>query len=674
MQSHTICSQAVRSLAVDQIESANSGHPGVALGFADVVTVLWRYHMRFDPNNPEWINRDRFIFSNGHASALYYAVLHMSGFPLGLEDLKDFRCLDSHTPGHPERDARLGVDMTTGPLGQGFANGIGVAMAQHYLAHRFNQKDVSLFDYRTYVMVGDGCLMEGVSHEAASMAGCLGLSGLIVCWDDNRISIDGSTENWMQEDTPARFRAYGWHVIQGIDGHNPDAIHEALLQAQVVEGKPVLLCFKTKIGLDTDWENDCRSHGQPLGAERVKSLKLMWGVDNVPFSIPDKARAGWHVRPPKQSFLDWEKNLQVYQSRYANNWHQYQSMQYPNQATVDHVLIEAFSQLDTDKPIATRKASELCLSVLMDLNLGMIGGSADLTGSTGLVKRDQDVWHPKERPGSFIHFGVREFSMFAIANGLASIPGLRPYVSTFLVFSDYGVNAVRMAAMMRLPVVFIFTHDSIMVGEDGPTHQPIEHLDHLRAIPGLSVWRPANTFETFGAWREIIGDTSGPHCLVLTRQSVLQDKRKNLTFPEVASGGYKVYVPSVEPKGVILSTGSEVSLAIELASVLEKEGLPLQVVSVACALRFDQMDAEEKQKLLLNSRTFRYAIEASSGMYWHRYIQDPHAVFHINRFGASGSGKALYERYGFSVSHLREHVCRCYARYEKCWINGEAVE
>lgn len=660
MRSHNLCANSLRALAVDQVESAQSGHPGVALGFADVVTVLWRYHMRYDVKQPLWQNRDRFVFSNGHASALYYATLHMAGFPLDVDDLKAFRSLGSRTPGHPERDLSLGIDMTTGPLGQGLANGVGMAMSRHYLASRFNKPDYTLIDYYTYVMVGDGCLMEGISHESASLAGCLGLAGLIVCWDDNQVSIDGKTDCWMQEDVPKRFRAYNWHVIEDIDGHDPSSIDSAIRTAKSVLDKPVLLCFKTKIGLGSAWEDDCKSHGQPLGQEQVSALKKLWGFSQESFAIPEDAYRQWNLDSQISDYELWDAMIHQYRHKHTDLWQVWSTFSSPQDLSfLDTHLQQVYTDLGENKDLATRKASAKCLSVLTKLPVGLIGGSADLSGSTGLVKNVEDVWIPKKKPGSFIHFGVREFGMFAIANGIAGCQGLRPYVSTFLVFSDYGINAVRMAAMMRLPVIFIFSHDSIFVGEDGPTHQPIEHLDHLRAIPDLNVWRPANTHETFCTWRNILVDVSQPHCLILSRQSLPDSDGADLLFSDVAQGAYVVHsVP--DARGVIIASGSEVTLALQLARRLEQQGISLQVVSVVCLERFAKLDDHVKQSLFMHDGSFRVVIEASSGFCWYRYVHNPEAVICLTGFGASGSGHSVYESLGFSLDLLHEKVKKLY--------------
>ena len=657
MLHHDICAKALRFLALDQIEQAQSGHPGVALGLADVVTVLWRQHMRYQVEDPHWVNRDRLVFSNGHASALVYAALYCAGFPFTQDDLRAFRQLGSATPGHPERDVIRGIDVATGPLGQGLANAIGMAMAKHYLAQQFNQPDHVLFDYATYVMVGDGCLMEGISHEACSLAGALGLSGLIACWDDNRISFDGETDAWMGENVPARFAAYGWEVIEAVDGHDPEAIHQALQAARAVPDKPVLIAFRTKIGLGSDWEGQCKSHGQPLGAKQVADLRERWDWPYAPFAHPDNLFAQWHAGRAHQHYALWQQGAQDYHHHYPKGWARLQAMLAGDYLPeVEAALQLAYAQHQGQAAVATRKASASGLEVLSKLPVGMIGGSADLSASTGVLHSHVDTWIPKKKPGSFIHFGVREFAMFAIANGLATSAGLRPYVSTFLVFSDYGISAVRMAALMRLPVVFVFSHDTVCVGEDGPTHQPIEHLSHLRAIPGLSVWRPANTQETLCAWREMMADTTGPHCLLLSRQALPQPEQAILPFADVACGAYVAH-DCDNPQGVILASGSEVSLAIAVAKQLLTQGLRIRVVSVVCLERFRKQSQTYQDAILaVDAAPTRVVIEAATAGSWQDLGVPSQAVFALSRFGASGSGSAVYAHCGFSVEHLVRQI------------------
>ena len=657
MLHHDICAKALRFLALDQIEQAQSGHPGVALGLADVVTVLWRQHMRYQVEDPHWINRDRLVFSNGHASALVYAALYCAGFPFTQDDLRAFRQLGSATPGHPERDVARGIDVATGPLGQGLANGVGMAMARHYLAQQFNQPDHVLFDYATYVMVGDGCLMEGISHEACSLAGALGLSGLIVCWDDNRISIDGETDAWMGENVPARFAAYGWEVIEAVDGHDPAAIPQALQVARAVPDKPVLIAFRTKIGLGSDWEGQCKSHGQPLGAKQVADLRVRWDWPFAPFTHPDYLFSQWHSLRERKVYEGWQQCAQIYQKLYSERWQTLQAMLAGDHAqALEKVLQQAYGRLQDQSSLATRKASSAGLQALSTLPLGLIGGSADLSASTGVMHDKVDTWVPKQKPGSFIHFGVREFAMFAIANGLATCSGLRPYVSTFLVFSDYGISAVRMAALMRLPVVFVFSHDTVCVGEDGPPHQPVEHLSHLRAIPGLSVWRPANTQETLCVWREIMVDTTGPHCVLLSRQSLPQLGQKALLFADVARGAYVIHA-CAHPHGIILASGSEVSLAVAVAERLGQQGVRIQVVSVVCFARFGQQDlAYQDMVLAQESKPVRVVIEAATSGSWQNWGVQRHAVFALADFGASGVGEDVYQYYGFDVGDLAQRI------------------
>ena len=650
LSTHALCANAARVLALSSIEQAKSGHPGVVLGFADVLTVLWRHHMRFDVTRSDWENRDRFVLSNGHASALYYAVLHCSGVPISLEDLRDFRQLDSCTPGHPERDVSCGIDVATGPLGQGLANAVGMAMVEAY--HR--QKSGYL-DHFIYVAVGDGCLMEGISHEACALAGRLGLGRLIVCWDDNGISIDGHVAGWSERSVVDRFRSYGWQVIDQVDGHDPMAIDDAITRAKACQDQPTLLAFKTTIGQGTDLAGTAEVHGKPLGEVRMRSYRkaLGWHADG--FDVPDEVYQAWRSGYVAGAYQKW---LEYCSSVSGKHVFQDQNDIFPGHVSVESDCWEQWTGADSDlmqKPLASRQSSQWLLRKLMPLVPQLFGGSADLTVSTGVSLPDVPAWQTDGEPGRFIHFGVREFAMFAVANGMATSARTRPFVSTFLVFSDYGLNAIRMAALMKLPVTFVFSHDSVFVGEDGPTHQPVEQLSHLRSIPGLMVWRPCDAFETAVAWQSILESHSGPSCLILTRQalpSLGQGQHRLLA----SQGAYRLDQDGEACDGVLLATGSEVHLALEARSFLADRGVRVGVVSVPCVERFSKLSAAERLKIL-PAQGFRLVIEAGETSHWYRWVMQPGVVgdvIGIDHFGASGPGAEVYARAGMVV----DMVCR----------------
>lgn len=662
LNDHQRCAHAVRVLGLAAIEQARSGHPGVVLGFADVLTVLWREHMRYDVTYPEWPARDRFVLSNGHASALYYAVLHCVGFDLSLHDLRQFRQLGSKTPGHPERDVQLGIDVTTGPLGQGLANAVGIAMAEHYLCHKTKtQKPQSAIQFHTYAAVGDGCLMEGISHEACSLAGRLGLGRLIVCWDDNDISIDGRVDQWAEKSVVGRFQSYGWQVIDGVDGHDPEAINHAITQAKSCQSQPSLICFKTRIGLGTDWEGTAQVHGKPLGEKRFSHYKqsVGWALDD--FTLTDDVYGAWRQNVLASQRDAWSAlSKQILDPYWADYFASYTDGLSENN---HHILPSdwedqwaAWLQDDSvvsNQPTATRHSSQSCLAALVEQMPSLIGGSADLAESTGVSLPSLGSWDPCGEPSQFIHFGVREFAMFAIANGLATCCGLRPFVSTFLVFSDYGINAVRMAALMNLPVIFIFSHDSVFVGEDGPTHQPIEHLAHLRSIPQLEVWRPADAQETAVAWKSVLERTDGPSCMVLTRQKLMPIDRGELIL-QCYHGASRLDAYGSECHGLLIATGSEVNVAVQVQQRLAQEGLLLGVISMLCLERFlGASDAFKKSILTVSG--FRMIIEAGSSSCWYQLLQGMDGcVCGIDHFGTSGNGEAVYHLHGFSVDALCE--------------------
>ena len=627
-----MCATALRILAMDAIESANSGHPGVALGLADVLCVLWRKYIRISPEHLQAANRDHFVLSVGHASALYYALLHLAGFPVSIEDLKSFRQLHSITPGHPERDLSLGIDVATGPLGQGLANAVGMAAVKLYQAKQQERAP----EGHVFAMVGDGCLMEGISHEACALASSLGLGNLVVAWDDNGISIDGPLQPWFAEDVVKRFQAYGWRVIAAVDGHDVDAIDSAFAQATSSSSVPTLVVFKTRIGYGSDWEGQAIAHGKPLGSARLAKLRehLQW--PHASFEVPDAVYAQWGKLRPQVSYrMSDATDCSV-------DWSDYYQM------LMQDVV-----------PEATRVSSKRCLALLLKKCPEVIGGSADLSESTGVMQESNTVWQPT-KPGNFIHFGVREFAMFAMANGMAAL-GMRPYVSTFLVFSDYGINAIRMAALMRLPVTFVLTHDSVAVGEDGPTHQPIEHLAHLRAMPNLQVWRPCDRRETMVAWQSIMADSSGPSCLVLSRQTLPQLATQPIT--DMAKGGYKI-AGDINARIALLATGSEVGCAVEAYEILAKQGIQTYVVSVPCMERFLAQPAALRQGVLPSSLLFCVAIEAGCGQSWFHFGIPKENVLSLEDFGLSGKGSKVLTYFGMHAQAIVDRVQVLLNQYE----------
>ena len=661
-QEHQQCADAIRLLALRAIESANSGHPGVVLGFADVLTVLWRQHIRFDITVPNWQNRDRFVLSNGHASALYYAILHCCGFALSVQDLSEFRQAGSRTPGHPERDVSLGIDVTTGPLGQGLANAVGMVFAQQYMqavssANSICQSTTAsqLVDYFTYCAVGDGCLMEGISHEACALAGRYGLGRLIVCWDDNGISIDGEVNGWAECSVVDRFRAYGWQVIDAIDGHDSHAINQALCLAQACLERPTLLCFKTEIGFGTDLVGSCQVHGKPLGSARVEALRRTLAIDFDGFDVPAEVLHAWQVYHQPGCAVLWTKAFSKSFDPVAMQWDVTDFSQRNKPVDWDGFWNSQLAKMEKIYRQATRHSSQFILQDLLDWFPGLIGGSADLSESTGVLMPEKYYWHAGRKPAKCLHFGVREFAMFAIANGMSTCFGLRPFTSTFLVFSDYGLNAIRMAALMRLPVTFIFSHDSICVGQDGPTHQPVEQLAHLRSIPGLETWRPADRLETVLAWQQILARRDGPSCLVLSRQK-LPWLGQRFFQDDITLGAYRLDAHGDRCSGVLIASGSEVCLAQTVRDSLQKQGICVGILSVSCLDRFLRASQADRSRLL-STPGFRFIMEAGSSQCWHQLLIE-HGILgfilSVDIFGASSCGLQLYTQYGFQV----EYVCR----------------
>jgi transketolase len=647
---------ALRALAMDAVENAKSGHPGAPMGLAEVAAVLWRRHLRHNPKNPAWPDRDRFVLSNGHASMLLYALLHLTGYDLPMSELKRFRQLHSKTPGHPEFGVTPGVETTTGPLGQGFANAVGMAIAEKTLAAQFNRPGHTIIDHRTFVIVGDGCLMEGVSHEAASLAGRLGLGKLIAIYDDNGISIDGKVAEWFADDTPRRFEAYGWHVVPDIDGHDPIAIDAALTAAFAETARPSLLCCKTVIGRGAPTKQGHHdTHGAPLGAEEVARARAELGWSYAPFEIPPTVAEAWDAHPQGAALeADWNRRFEGYQNTYpvlaAELTRRLQGTLAEEFAATTDALISACAA--KGESLATRKASQNALTSFAKTLPELFGGSADLAHSNLTI-------HPLTQPvtrnpaGNTIFFGVREFGMAAIVNGIALHGGFIPYAATFLIFSDYARNAVRLSALMHQRVVYVFTHDSIGLGEDGPTHQPIEQLESLRLIPNLHVWRPCDAVETAVAWRSALERTNGPTVLALSRQTLAHQPRTPAQIDAIRRGGYVLIEPQSAPEVVIVATGSEVQLACAAASELASEGLPVRVVSMPCVELFEKQDAAWRSAVLpLNLPMV--AVEAGATRGWWRYVGRSGAVVGMDRFGESAPAPDLFAHFGFTSQRVAD--------------------
>ena len=657
---------AIRALSMDAVQAANSGHPGAPMGMADIAEVLWRDFLVHNPANPAWPNRDRFVLSNGHGSMLLYSLLHLSGYALSTDDLKAFRQLHSKTPGHPERGDTPGVETTTGPLGQGLANGVGMALAERQLAARFNRPGHELVDHYTYVFVGDGCLMEGISHEACSLAGTLGLGKLIVCYDDNGISIDGEVAGWFTDDTPARFAAYGWQVIPAVDGHDATAIKAALTHARAETTRPTLICCKTVIGFGSPNKAGKEScHGAALGAEEVAATRLALGWPHAPFFIPDTIYAAWNARTAGSAHEQaWLQRCAAYRSAHpalAAEFERVTLGRLPaNWQTEAENSVAALAA--TTKPEATRKSSERALDYFGKLLPELFGGSADLTGSNYTFHASSRTLSGEQMDGNYVSYGVREFAMAAIMNGLALHGGAIPFGGTFLVFSDYSRNGVRMAALMGLRVIHVFTHDSIGVGEDGPTHQPIEHVSSLRLIPNLDVWRPADAAETAVAWRAAIEREQGPSCLSLSRQNLPQQPRSAAQRAAIARGAYVLLDSERAPSAIVMATGSEVALAMDVVTTLQAEGHAVCLVSMPCQEAFDRQDKSYRDSVLPPTVRTRVAIEAGSTACWYRYVGLDGLVIGLDGFGASAPLAALLDHFELTAVQATAAVRALLAR------------
>ncbi len=646
---------AIRALSMDAVQKANSGHPGMPMGMADIAQVLWNDHLKHNPGNPQWADRDRFVLSNGHGSMLLYSLLHLTGYPLTLEDLGNFRQFGSHTAGHPEVDPHLGIETTTGPLGQGLANAVGMALAEKLLGASFNRPGHEIVDHRTYVFLGDGCLMEGVSHEACSLAGTLKLGKLICFYDDNGISIDGEVHGWFTDDTPKRFEAYGWQVVPGVDGHDAAAIEVAIKAAKAETQRPTLICCKTIIGWGAPNKQGTEAtHGAPLGEAEVAAARERLGWTAPPFVVPDEIRAGWDARTRGAAAeKSWQQRLSAYRAAHPELAAEFERRLRGELPAGWHEKLQDFVAATIEKPaaLATRSSSQQVLNVLGAAIPEMLGGSADLTGSNNTNhKLSKSVVDPADG-GNYVHYGVREFGMCAMMNGVALHGGFIPYGGTFLVFSDYARNALRMSALMKQRVVLVFTHDSIGLGEDGPTHQPVEHVASLRLIPNMRLWRPCDTVETAVAWADAIDHADGPTSLVLTRQALPLMPRTPQQVAAVKRGGYVLVDSDGAPECVLIATGSEVGVAVEAAKLLTAQGRRVRVVSMPCTSLFDAQDAAYRASVL-PAGTKRVAIEAGSRDGWWRYVGLDGAVVGMDTFGASAPAKRLFEHFGFTAGHV----------------------
>lgn len=655
MSSRRELANAIRALSMDAVQKANSGHPGMPMGMADIAEVLWNDFLHHNPSNPHWSNRDRFVVSNGHGCMLLYSLLHLSGYNLTIEDIKQFRQLHSKTPGHPEFGETPGVETTTGPLGQGLANAVGMAIAEKHLAKQFNREGFPIIDHYTYAFVGDGCLMEGISHEVCSLAGTFGLGKLIVFYDDNNISIDGNVEGWFSDNTPLRFESYGWHVIPHVDGHDSEAVKKAIITAQSVKDKPSIICCKTTIGYGApNKAGTAKVHGEALGEAEVAAARKQLNWPYAAFEIPDQIKTAWDARK-KGDVIEkkWRELFAAYQNKYpelANDFLRRLEKRFPDhwKSSCD-VFIQEMQQKKEN--IATRKASHLSLNHFSKLLPELMGGSADLTGSNLTNWDGIKIFSNAAPEGQYIHYGVREFGMSAIMNGMALYGCLIPYGGTFLTFSDYARNAVRLAALMKQRVIFVYSHDSIGLGEDGPTHQPVEHAPSLRMIPNLSLWRPCDSVESAVAWQKAL-EHQGSTCLLFSRQNLPCQERNDEMLKNITRGGYILLDCAGQPNIIIIATGSEVQLAVEAAKQLQTSGVHARVVSMPSTDVFLSQDATYQEKVLPKKVTARIAIEAAASDGWYKFVGCHGKVIGLDRFGASAPAKEIFKECGFTVEHV----------------------
>ena len=668
---------AIRALSMDGVERANSGHPGAPMGMADVAQVLWNGFLKHNPKNPSWYNRDRFVLSNGHASMLLYSLLHLTGYDLSIEDLKNFRQLKSKTPGHPEYEITPGVETSTGPLGQGFANAVGFSIAEKLLANKFNKPDFKLVDNFTYIFLGDGCMMEGVSHEAASLAGTLGLGKLIAFWDDNNISIDGVVTPWFNDNTAQRFAAYGWQVIENVDGHDAGQVHKAIEQARANLSQPTLICCKTIIGYGApNKQNTAATHGSPLGSAEITAARESLNWNYEPFHIPQEYYQAWSaVEQGAKTEQAWQDLFAQYKNSFPELAAEYSRRMQGDlpqdfiTSTDDyiHSLQSNQNSQATIKELATRQHSQNVLTQLGPNLPELFGGSADLTGSNGTLWKGAKIVNNSNWQGEYLHYGVREFGMAAICNGISLYGGFVPYSGTFLTFLDYGRNAVRMAALMKIRNIFVYTHDSIALGEDGPTHQPVEHLTMLRATPNLDCWRPCDSVETAVAWQQAIINKTTPSAIILTRQNVKSEQRDADGVKNICKGGYILSDFDSDIKNIdtpdssnilIIATGSEVELAMAVKTELKNKSYNIRVVSMPCMDKFKAQSKEYKDLVLATNTKYikKFSIETGAAMCWHEFIPDSKNIISIDTFGESAPGNILLDHYGFTKDKVVKKV------------------
>ncbi|MEZ9364586.1 transketolase [Vibrio sp. 10N.286.49.E11] len=655
MPSRKDLANAIRALSMDGVQQANSGHPGAPMGMADIAEVLWRGHLNHNPANPEWADRDRFILSNGHGSMLIYSLLHLAGYELSIEDLKNFRQLHSKTPGHPEYGYAPGIETTTGPLGQGITNAVGMAMAEKALAAQFNKEGHDIVDHYTYAFMGDGCLMEGISHEACSLAGTLGLGKLVAFWDDNGISIDGEVEGWFSDDTPKRFEAYGWHVIPAVDGHDPEAINAAI-EAAKADPRPTLICTKTIIGFGSPNKagtHDC--HGAPLGADEITATKAALGWEHGPFEIPADIAAEWNAKEAGAAKeAAWNAKFDAYAATYpelAAEFKRRTNGELPAEWEEKANAIIADLQANPAN-IASRKASQNALEAFGQMLPEFMGGSADLAPSNLTMWSGSKSLEATDFSGNYIHYGVREFGMTAIMNGIALHGGFVPYGATFLMFMEYARNAMRMAALMKVQNIQVYTHDSIGLGEDGPTHQPVEQIASLRLTPNMSTWRPCDQVESAVAWKLAIERKDGPSSLIFSRQNLAQQDRNAEQVANIAKGGYILKDCEGKPELIIIATGSEVELAVEAAAQLTAEGKAVRVVSMPATDAFDKQDAEYRESVLPSDVTARIAVEAGIADFWYKYVGFGGKIIGMTTFGESAPAGELFKMFGFTTENV----------------------
>ncbi|PSW08564.1 transketolase [Photobacterium rosenbergii] len=652
-----VLANAIRALSMDGVQQANSGHPGAPMGMADIAEVLWRDHMNHNPQNPEWADRDRFVLSNGHGSMLIYSLLHLTGYELSIDDLKNFRQLHSKTPGHPEYGYAPGIETTTGPLGQGITNAVGMAMAEKAMAAQFNRDGHDIVDHYTYAFMGDGCLMEGISHEACSLAGTLGLGKLIAFWDDNGISIDGHVEGWFSDDTPKRFEAYGWHVIPAVDGHDADAINAAI-EAAKADPRPTLICTKTIIGFGSpnkSGSHDC--HGAPLGHDEIAAAREFLGWNHGPFEIPADIAAEWDAKEAGAAKeAAWNEKLAAYEAAHpelAAEFKRRVNGELPAQWEEKANAIIADLQANPAN-IASRKASQNALEAFGQMLPEFMGGSADLAPSNLTMWSGSKSLEANDFSGNYIHYGVREFGMTAIMNGIALHGGFVPYGATFLMFMEYARNAMRMAALMKVQNIQVYTHDSIGLGEDGPTHQPVEQMASLRLTPNMSTWRPCDQVESAVAWKLAIERKDGPTSLIFSRQNLAQQERSEAQVADIAKGAYILKDCEGKPELILIATGSEVELAVEAAAQLTAEGKKVRVVSMPSTDAFDKQDAAYREAVLPSDVTARIAVEAGIADFWYKYVGFDGRIIGMTSFGESAPAGELFKMFGFTVENVVE--------------------